>query len=155
MFDFNFILNDPHSIKADQAGAVGGTAKVVDLGAGLVDGVMVLDVQAIEIADNDEAYKITLQGSNDENFASGIVDLAEITLGAKEVIGGDVDSTVGRYSVPFKTLKKGTVYRYARVYVDLTGSVSTGISFKARLQKVAETMTRVTPDAVVVSTTTA
>ncbi len=40
------------------------------------EGNMVVDVSAIEIADNDEVYKISLQGSNSATFASGIVDLA-------------------------------------------------------------------------------
>ena len=155
MFDYTHILNDPHSIKADQAGKVGGSVVILDLGTGMVEGVMVLDVKAIEIADNDESYKITLQGSNDENFASGIVDLAEITLGAAEVIGGDVDSTVGRCQVPFKTKKAGTIYQYVRAYVDVSGTVVTGISFAARLQKIAETLTRVAPTAVTLTTTTA
>lgn len=154
MFDYTFILNDTHSIKADQAGSVGGSARILDLGAGQVDGEMVLDVAAIEIGSNDESYKISLQGSNASDFASGVVDLAELTLGAAEVIGGDQDSTVGRYAVPFSTKKKGTIYRYVRAYVDVSGTVVTGISFAARLQKVAERLTRTAPDAVVLTTTT-
>ena len=65
--------------------------------AGLVEGKMIVDVTAIEIASNDEAYKITLQGSSKVDFADTIVDLAELTLGAAEIIGGDKDSTTGRY----------------------------------------------------------
>jgi hypothetical protein len=155
MFDYLHILNDTHSIKADQACSVAGNAQILDLGAGMVEGKMVVDVVAIEIADDDEIYKITLQGSNSADFASGIVDLAELTLGAAEVIGGDVDSEVGRHTVPFSTRKKGVNYRYVRGYVDVSGTVETGISFSARLQPAVNTLTRVTPTVAVLTTTTA
>lgn len=135
MIDTTHILKDAGLVAADAAGTVGGDAKIINLGAGLVEGHMVLDVTAIEIASNDEIYKISLQGSSSATFASTIVDLAEITLGALEVIGGDQDSTTGRYQVPFRNEKNGTVYPYVRAHTDVDGAIATGINFSAHLSK--------------------
>lgn len=135
MIDVTHIMKDAGLVAADAAGTVDSEAKIVNLGAGMVEGHLVIDVTAIEIASNDEAYKITLQGSSSATFASGIVDLAEITLGAAEVIGGDQDSAVGRYQVPFRTEKNGTVWPYVRVYTDVAGTIATGINFSAYLSK--------------------
>jgi len=135
MIDNDYILKDAGLVAADAAGTVDSEALIADLGAGLVEGNMVVDVSAIEIADNDEIYKISLQGSNSATFASGIVDLAILELGANEVIGGDVDSTIGRYIVPFRTEKNGTVYQYVREYCDVDGTIATGINFTAHLTK--------------------
>ena len=135
MMDEELILKDAGLVAADAAAQVDSADQIVDLGAGLVEGHMIVDVTAIEIASNDEVYKISLQGSNSATFASGIEDLAILELGALEVIGGDVDSTVGRYKVPFRTEKNGTVYRYARAYTDVAGTIATGINYSARLEK--------------------
>ena len=135
MIDYTHILKDAGLVAADAAGQVDSSDVIVDLGAGLVEGHLVVDVTALEIASNDESYKITLQGSSESDFASSIVDLAEITLGAQEVIGGDQDSTVGRYQVPFRTEKNGTIWPYVRVYCDVSGTIATGINYSAHLGK--------------------
>ena len=135
MIDNSHIMKDAGLVAASAAAQVDSADKIVNLGAGMVEGKMVVDVSAIEIASNDEVYKVTLQGSSKANFADTIVDLAEITLGASEVIGGDQDSTTGRYQVPFRTEKNGTVYPYVRVYTDVAGTIATGINFSAYLSK--------------------
>jgi hypothetical protein len=135
MIDKEHILKDAGLVAADAAGTVGGDAKIINLGAGLVEGNMIVDVTAIEIASNDERYFISLQGSASATFASGIVDLAAVELGALEVIGGDQDSTIGRYKVPFRTEKNGTIYPYVRLYTDVSGTIATGINFSAYLGK--------------------
>jgi len=135
MIDATHILKDAGLVAADAAGTVATVAKVVNLGAGAVEGKLVLDVTAIEIASNTEVYKISLQGSSSATFADTIVDLAEMTLGAAEVIGGDQDSAIGRYKVPFSTEKNGTIYPYVRVYADVAGDIATGINFSAYLSK--------------------
>jgi len=135
MIDNNFILKDAGLVAADAAGTVDSEAVIADLGAGLVEGNMVVDVSAIEVADNDEIYKISLQGSTSAAFASGIVDLAILELGAAEVTGGDADSAVGRYILPFRTEKNGTVYRYVREYCNVDGTIGIGCNFTAHLTK--------------------
>ena len=136
MYDESLILKDAGLVAADAAATVGGVAKVIDLGSAtaLVEGKLIIDVSAIEIASNDEVYKISLQGSDQSGFSAGDEeDLAILILGAAEVIGGDQDSTTGRYVVPFRNERNGTTYRYLRIYTDVTGAIATGINFTAYL----------------------
>lgn len=133
MIDTTHILKDAGLFAADAAGQVDSEDKIVNLGNGLVEGVLVVDVTAIEIASNDEVYKISLQGSSESDFGDTIEDLAILELGAAEVIGGDQDSETGRYKVPFRTEKNGTIYPYVRLYTDVSGAIATGINFKAYL----------------------
>ncbi len=135
MIDYTHILKDAGLVAADAAGTVDSSAVIVNLGAGLVEGHLIIDVTAIEIADNDENYIISLQGSSKSDFADTIEDLAILELGALETLGGDQDSTIGRYKVPFRTERNGTIYQYARVYTDVTGTIATGINFSAYLGK--------------------
>lgn len=135
MIDSDFILKDAGLVAADAAGTVGGDAVIADLGAGLMEGNLIVDVTAIEIASNDGLYKIKLQGSNSATFASGIEDLAILEVGAAEVLGGDQDSAIGRYKLPFRNEKNGTVYQYVREYCDVDGTIATGINFSAHLSK--------------------
>jgi hypothetical protein len=135
MKDYTHTMKDAGLVAASAAGQVDSEDKIVNLGAGRVDGKMIIDVTAIEIADNDESYDIQLQGSSESDFASTIEVLASMKLGAAEVLDGDQDSTIGRYEVPFSTLKHGTVYPYVREYCALGATVSTGINFSAHLVK--------------------
>lgn len=135
MIDSDFILKDAGLVAADAAGTVGGEAVIADLGAALMKGNLIVDVTAIEIATNDEIYKIKLQGSNSATFASDIEDLVILEVGAAEVLGGDQDSAVGRYKLPFRSEKNGTVYQYVREYCDVDGDIDTGINFSAHLSK--------------------
>jgi len=135
MIDYTHILKDAGLVVADAVGQVDSSDVIVDLGAGEVYGHLIVDVTALEIADNDEVYKISLQGSSKSDFADTIEDLAILELGAAEVLGGDQDSTAGRYLVPFSTEKNGTIWPYVRVYTDVTGTIATGINFSAYLGK--------------------
>lgn len=131
IFDAELELKDAGLVAADAAGTVDSVAKIEDVGLGRFDAICVIDVAAIEIASNDEVYKISVQGSNSSSFASGIVDLAELSLGALEVIGGDTDSATGRYELPFTNVQNNTYYRYIRLYTDVGGTIATGINFSA------------------------
>lgn len=135
MIDNDFILKDAGLVAADAAGQVNSEDVIAELGAGLVEGHMIVDVSAIEIASNDELYKISLQGSSKSDFADTYEDLAILELGAAEVLGGDQDSATGRYKVPFRNERNGTIYPYARLYTDVSGTIATGINFSGRLGK--------------------
>ncbi|MDA3897704.1 MAG: hypothetical protein PF482_16340 [Desulfobacteraceae bacterium] len=135
MIDNDFILKDAGLVAADAAGTVDSSAVIAELGAGLVEGHLIIDVSAIEIADDDELYKIKLQGSSSATFASVIEDLTILEVGAAEVLGGDQDSAIGRYKVPFSNEKNGTIYPYVRLYTDVDGTIATGINFSAYLSK--------------------
>ena len=137
MIDSTMILKDAGLVAASAAGTVATAAKIVNVGSGLVEGLLVVDVSAIEVASNDELYSIALQGSDVADFSTGdevIVELAVLNLGATEVIGGTADSAVGRYTVPFRNEYLGTIYPYVRVYTTVAGDVATGINFKAHIQ---------------------
>ena len=130
-FDSLLQLKDAGLIDADAACQVASADQILNVGTGLFEGKAIIDVSAIEIADDDEVYKISIQGSSSATFASDIVDLSILELGALEAIGGDVDSTTGRYVLPFSNEKNGVYYQYIRGYVDVTCTIATGINFTA------------------------
>lgn len=131
-FDSLLEFKDAGLIAADDIAQVDGADKIVDLGEGLFEGDLVVDITAIEIASNDERYDISIQLSDSSTFASGIVQGPILAVGALEtLIGADTDSTVGRYILPFRNELNGTWYRYARVYINVTGAIATGINFTA------------------------
>ena len=135
MIDYTHILKDAGLVASSAAGQVDNSDVIVDFGEGLVEGNLVVDVTAIEIADNNEEYDIQLQGSSKSDFADTIEVLASMKLGANEVLDGDQDSAIGRYKVPFRTEKNGTIFPYVREYCTCAGTVSTGINFSAYLSK--------------------
>lgn len=133
---------------ADRAGQVASSDVILDLVPGgrpldadldrqaEVHGNMHVDVSAIDLADNDEEYRVLLQGSTEADFASTIVNLAVLSLSALEVAlgGGDQDSAVGRHVVPFSNELNGTTFRHVRLFVDVNGT-SPSITLTARLHK--------------------
>ncbi|MCC7047200.1 MAG: hypothetical protein IT562_10845 [Alphaproteobacteria bacterium] len=131
-FDAEMVLKDAGLVAASAAAQVDSADKILDVGAARMDGVIVVDVDAIEIASNDEEYDILLQGSNSSSFASAIENLAQLNLGATEVRqGGAQDSVVGRYEMPFTNEQASTVYRYLRLYTVVAGNIATGLNYRA------------------------
>jgi hypothetical protein len=119
------------------AGLVASTtteSTILDLGAGLVDGYLVLDVSAVEVASNDEIYLVCLEGSNVAAMSSGSVTLAQIELG-NATAPADADTGTGRFVVPFRNEQNGTLYRYVRIYTEVAGTIATGINFVAFIAK--------------------
>jgi len=145
--DDSLLLKDAGLIAADDICQVGGADAVLDVGAAHFQGDLVIDVTACEIANNDEEYIVTLQGSNSATFASGVVPLQSIQFGAFETfgtsLGYDVDVTTGRYVLPVHNFGyatagdagTGTYFRYLRLAVDVAGTIATGINFTAWLSK--------------------
>lgn len=130
------ILDTATVLKA--AGLVAATANgsAKDIGTGLVDGQVVLDVTEVEVATGDESYQIIVQGSNASDFSSGVVNLARIHLGDSTVTGESADSVVGRYMLPFRNARDGLAnYRYIRVRTVVAGTIATGINYTAYLTK--------------------
>lgn len=131
-YDKEMLMKDAGLVAASAAAEVESAAKILDVGAARFEGVLVVDVSAIEIASNDEEYDIIVQGSNSATFASGIENLAQLNLGATEVRqGGAQDSTAGRYELPFINQQDDTTYRYLRVYTVVAGTIATGINYTA------------------------
>lgn len=130
-----FQYDDDLSLKA--AGLIATTttgSTILDLGAGIVDGFLVLDVSAVEVASNDEIYLVCLEGSNVAGMASGSVTLAQIEMG-NSTAPADADTATGRFAIPFRNEQNGTVYRYVRLYTEVAGTVATGINFSAFVAK--------------------
>lgn len=136
-YDNDLLLKDAGLVAATAAATVAGSAKVLDLGQARMEGTVVIDVSAIEIASNDEEYDIILQGSTTAGFtADTIQNLAQLNLGAKEVRQGlagstVIDSEAGRYEMPFTNEQDDIVYRYVRLVTVVAGSIASGINYKA------------------------
>lgn len=135
-FDANLELKDAGLVAASAAAQVSSADKVVDLGAGRVHAVAVLDVSAVEVDSGNELYTIHIQGSNSASFASGIVDLASMEMGDAAALLGDTDSAAARYELPFINDQGGTIYRYVRAYTVVAGTIATGINYTAWIGKV-------------------
>lgn len=130
-----FQYDDDLNLK--DAGLVASTTTettILDLGSGIVDGFLVLDVSAVEVADGNEIYLICLEGSNVAAMSSGSVCLSQIEMGNASA-PADADTSTGRFAIPFRNEQNGTVYRYVRIYTEVAGTVATGINFSAFIAK--------------------
>lgn len=130
-----FTYDDALSLK--DAGLVAASAAesiILDLGSGLVDGFLVLDVSAIEVATGDEKYTVHLEGSNVAPMSSGSVSLANLPLG-NATNPADAATGTGRFVVPFRNEQNGILYRYVRIYTAVAGDIATGINFSAFIAK--------------------
>jgi len=139
LFDADLVLEDSLDSNGDvaaidgaasYAGSILAVETVIDLGDGLVEGYMIVDIDDIEPHGTEELYIIKLQGNNDGDFADATAyDLAQISIGAGEVlangtIGTDVGAAGDRFVVPFRNEQNGTVYRYVRCIQVLTGALA-------------------------------
>jgi hypothetical protein len=132
-FDADLELKDAGAITASAAAQVDGAAKILDMGAARFDGLVLINVTALDIVSNDEEYNIIVQGSSSATFASDIENLAMLNLGATEVRdGGAKDSVVGIYELPVTNEAADTVYRYIRIYIFIAGTTPS-INFTAFL----------------------
>lgn len=135
-FDLDLLLKDAGLVAADAAATVGGDARVLDLGASRVDGRVVVDATAVEVDSSDERYEILVQLSNSATFASGVFTAAGIVLGDADALpGADSDNGAGRYEFGFTNEWNGVVYRYMRLYTDVTGTIGTGVNYSASAVK--------------------
>lgn len=134
-FDSDLEFKDAGLVAASAAAQVDAANQIVDVGTGLFKGCMILDVSALEIADNDEIYDIVIQGSSDSDFGTdtNIVELAALNLSAAEVKRTDCnkDDSTGRFKIYFDNENDGTYYRYLRVYTVVAGTIATGINYTA------------------------
>ncbi len=128
-------LKDAGLLAASAACQVGGNDQILDLGDGNWMGDLMIDVTALEVATGDELYIIGLQLSGQSDFASDIVEAVSVHMGDATKLAGDIDSPLGRYTVPMNNDFAGTVRRYARLYVTISGTIATGINFTAYAAK--------------------
>lgn len=143
IYDADLLLEDSltsagvvSAITASQEGKVLDVAKIVDLGDGLVEGYMIVDIDAIDVAAADELYEIFLQGSQSATFATAgaVRNLAALELGSGEKLTngtattGDQGAAGDRYVVPFRNEINGTVYRYVRAYQEIANGTGETIT---------------------------
>jgi hypothetical protein len=117
--------------------AASADSTIIDLGDGNVDGYLVIDLTACEVATGDERYTISLEGSNTADMSSGSVCLAKKVFGNLIVPMDAALSASGRYIVPFINAESnnGTNYRYVRLSTLVAGTIATGINFSAFIGK--------------------
>lgn len=130
-----FTYDDALSLKDAGLVAASADGSILDLGAGLVDGYLVIDASAIEIDSGNEIYTISLEGSNVAAMTSGSVCLAKKVFGNLVVPMDAALSAAGRYVVPFRNEEGGTTYRYVRLSTLVAGTIATGINFAAFIAK--------------------
>lgn len=94
------------------------------------DGVIFIDVSALDIATGDEEYDIIIQGSNSSTFANTVANLGASIISVDTIAGSSADDTIGRYELPFSNEKNEARYRYLRLYTLLRAAGST-ITYKA------------------------
>ena len=123
-YDANLQLKDAGAITSSAAAQVGGSDKIITVGDEAFEGDFVVDVSALVQDDGNEQANILLQGSNSATFASGVVTLAIVSLGAATGALGARSAVTGltRYSVPFKNIFGGTRYAYLRAYTAVAGT---------------------------------
>jgi len=131
VFDSALELKDAGAIATSAAAEVDAAAKILDLGQSFWEGKVVADVTAIEVADGNEVYSIEWQLSSSATFASGVVVSSVLRLGDSSVAFGSADNTTGRYVLNVHNEFNGTLYRYARLYTRVGGTVATGINYSA------------------------
>jgi hypothetical protein len=143
VYDADLLLEDSldsagavSAIVASQAGKVLDVAKIIDLGDGLVEGYMIVDIDAIVTDQADLLYEIFLQGAQSATFATaGLVrNLAALELGAGELLTnatattGDQGAAGDRYVVPFRNEINGEIFRYVRVYQEIANGTGESIT---------------------------
>ena len=115
-FDALLLLTDAVAVTASCAGQVSGTAKVVDLYGQRTEAWVVINVASMKVSAGDEGYRLTIQGSNSPTFASGVIPLGSIDLGAAG------NSAPGSYEFGICTEQGSTVVRYVRMFLTLSGT---------------------------------
>jgi hypothetical protein len=115
---------------------------ILDVGTGLMDADLIIDVTAIETDSSNESYTVILEGSPDALFgtAGNIMPMALIVMGHQSSTAGALQSqgaadAVGRFTVPCRNERNGTTYRYLRIRTVVVGTVATGINYTAWLAK--------------------
>lgn len=136
VFDSLLELKDAGLVAASAAATVDAVAKILDFGSdNFASGQVVIDATAIEVDSSNELFEIEWQLSSDADFgtAGNIRCAAVLKLGDSSVNGSGADSAAARYTLRVSNEFAETVYRYARLYTRVAGTVATGINYSAFL----------------------
>lgn len=131
-----YTYDDALELRASASLVASADGSILDLGPGLFDGFLVIDLASAEVATGNEIYTVSLEGSNVAAMSSGSVCLAKKVFGNLVVPMDAALSAAGRYVIPFRNEEGGTIYRYVRLSNIVAGTIdSTGIVFGAFLAK--------------------
>ena len=130
-----FTYDDDLEMKAAGLLATSTDGSIIDLGEGLTDGFLVIDLTACEIASANEIYTVSLEGSTVAAMTSASVCLAKKVFGNVVVPMDDAASASGRYVIPFRNEETGEIQRYVRLSTLIAGTIATGINFSAFIAK--------------------
>jgi hypothetical protein len=131
----NFTFDTALVVKATGLIAASEAGSILDLGEGLFDGFLVVDLTAVEVANGDETYAVSMEGSTVAAMDSESVALATKQFGVAVAPMDDNLTALGRYVIPFRNEDGGEVQRYVRLYTLVAGTIATGINFSAFLAK--------------------
>jgi hypothetical protein len=107
-FDSLLVMKDAGLVAASAAATVSSAAKIIDLGSGIVEADVVIDVTACEVASRDESYRIAIQASSTSDFSDDVYELENIQLGAADY---DLVTHINRlsgYTLVYDTPVAGT-----------------------------------------------
>jgi hypothetical protein len=108
----------------------------LDLNIGRFDGMLILDLLALDVSSGNETYEFMLLGSNDPAFGAGNCELlafhdfaaatagrvlASFYLGASPVVPAPGQS-VRRHAIPFSNLMGDYLLRYLQLYLVAGGT---------------------------------
>lgn len=117
----------------------------VDVGNGLWEGRLTLEITALDLASGDETYRLMLLGSNDAAFGNGNVEILATQDFAAASAGRLLPTVVpasnsmppagrqsGRFVAPITNLRGAFLFRYLQLYA-LLGGTTPSISLSAWL----------------------
>ena len=142
--DAENLLKDAGAVTATGAAQVGGSDAVLDFGGepligqsadqvAYVRGHVVVEVDAVDVADADESYDIVYQLSDDADFTAGnVVARAALHLGTAQGPDGDPAAGTGRVVIGVDNEFQGQLFRFARIAHVIAGTTPS-ISYRAFL----------------------
>lgn len=134
-FDKNLQMKDSTAVTATGNAQVSAADKILNLGTGRVDAVVVLDVSAIDTVTGDEKYEIEAQFSNSPSFASGVVTGNTYKLGGTTAVpGNSAANGTGRYELAICNEIANVLYQYCRLVHRIAGTTPS-ITYTAYLAK--------------------
>jgi hypothetical protein len=127
-------MKDAGLVAASANAQVAAVDKILDLGLGRVDFRVVVDVTACEVDTGNEKYQVMLELSNSSSFASGIFVAGVLVFGhSSTTLESASTATPRRQELAACNEINGVLYRYARLYTQVVGTIATGINYAAFL----------------------
>ena len=136
-YDHSLLLKDAGAVTASGVGQVGGSNRIIDIGASRMDLRVIVDVSVIDTSSTDESYRLRVQFSNSPTFANTIVAPVSVELGVASVTGNSAATGNGtRLELACANEYNGVTYRYMRVSHVLAGTTPS-INYTAYAVKTA------------------